>query len=100
MASKHVKSASSPVDRQQASESSNATRPLDDKFVSTSLATGIVYSIKNDQKVTAGAVGVTQSDSGRTSDIVKSGMYSLYKLDGSFRNESPVSRGENLDLRG
>lgn len=100
MVPKPVGPASSPVERQKATESSNIPRPLEDKFVSTSLATGIVYSIKEDQEVTESGLGLKQVGSVRTTDILKSGMYSLYKLDGSVRSEYPVSRGENLDLRG
>ena len=88
------------LERQIAPAPSDEARPLQDKFIPTSLATGIVYSIKPDSQVGMSGTGGEIGSPGQTPGIVKSGMYRLYRLDGSLDKKPVVNRGENLDLRG
>ena len=96
----HVESGSRSADRRYAPAPSGETQPQQDKFVPTSLATGIVYSIKNDSKTAMMPIPGGAGNPEQSSGIVKSGMYSLYRLDGSLEKKPASPRGRSLDLRG
>ncbi|MEA2064302.1 MAG: hypothetical protein U9P14_11430 [Gemmatimonadota bacterium] len=79
-------------------------RPLEpkgrDTFVPTSLATAVVHSIVPEPAAGISLIGPGSGSAETSSGIVKSGYYSLYRLNGSLDSKYNTSRGENLDLRG
>ncbi|MBN2288690.1 MAG: hypothetical protein JXQ83_05110 [Candidatus Glassbacteria bacterium] len=88
------------AERQATPGPSAEAQPAQDRFVPTSLATGIVHSIRHDPQPGNLIKTGLQGDPGLSSSVVKSGMYRLYRLDGNLEKKAPSARGENLDLRG
>ena len=88
------------VEPRKLTRTNGGTRPLQDKFIPTSLATGIVHSIRQEEVAVEIGTGGRHLELEQIPGIVKSGMYSLYRLDGSLSKESASTRGDKLDIKG